>query len=130
MNEFRKKKLFDYLYPTQEIYNFMKYDLYVELSCLLEKSICFSNVNKNKTAREANLKKAKTIIGDFLNDNNLYKARINEFFPSFKFERLVEEILWGYVAFITPHINSYSGADVFLDKRSVCYTKFSIIDFL
>ena len=70
------------------------------------------------------------ICKQFLNDNNLYKARISEFFPSFKLERLIEEILWGYVAFITPHINSYSGADVFLDKRSVCYSKFSVIDFL
>ncbi len=35
MNNIRKKKLIDYLYPTTEIAEFMFYDFYVELRFVL-----------------------------------------------------------------------------------------------
>ena len=129
MNDIRKNKLINYLYPTKEIREFMLYDLYVELISLLTKKVCFSVDNMKEEARKTNLNKAKLIISSFLDNNLNYKKRLIEL--NLKIEdNLIEEILWGYILFITTNINNGTGADVFWDKRSVCYSKSSIVDFL
>lgn len=129
MNDIRKNKLTNYLYPTKDIQEFMLYDLYVELISLLTKKVCFSVDNMKEEARKTNLNKAKLIISSFLDNNLNYKKRLIEL--NLKIEdNLIEEILWGYILFITTNINNGTGADVFWDKRSVCYSKSSIIDLL
>lgn len=130
MDKTRKQKLLRYLFPTQEIVRFMFLDLYVELIKFLPKKICFSNENLKTDKREENLKKAKKIVKDFIKENCLYKKRLYELFPYKETETLINDILIGYIIFLTPQINKCSGADVFNDKRSVCYSKYLILNVL
>ena len=126
----RKNRLLNYLYRDENIIDFMFNDLYFELNCVLPKKICFSNDNLNKATRGINLKKTVTIVNEFLNKNKKYYYRLLELFPCKDYDVLVGDIIVGYVLYLTPHINRGTGADVFADKRSVCYTKVSILDFI
>lgn len=129
MNNIRKKKLLAYLYQTEEKETLLS-EIYTKLLFVLDRKICFNNCNLNKAVREYNFKKAKQVISNFIDENAHYKIAIKKVFAKIDFNSIVEEILWGYILFITPNINKSTGADVFLDKRSVCYSKNSIIDLL
>ena len=128
MNNIRKKKLIDYLYPTTEIAEFMFYDFYVELRFILDKKVCFSVENKKESVRKLNLNKAKTIVGNFIEKNLKYKNKLKELYCCETDNSFIEEVLWGYVLFITNNINRGTGADVFRDSRSICYNLTSILD--
>ena len=128
MNTARKNKLIEYLYPSTTSIDFMFSDLYVELSIILPKKICFSKDNLNKKVRDNNLELAVYLVNKFLVDNPLYKKRLSEFFPHRDYSVLVGDIIVGYILYLTPHINKGTGADVFLDKRSICFSKVSILD--
>ena len=128
MNDIRKNKLTKYLYPTKEIAEFMLYDFYVELINVLDRKTCFSNNNCKASVRTENLGKSKQIIKTFIKSNINYKKRINELYRKDISDDFISEILWGYILFVTTDINSGTGADVFWDKRSVCYKELSILD--
>ena len=128
MNTERKNKLIEYLYPSTSAIDFMFGDLYVELSTILSKKLCFSKDNLNKAVRDKNLELAVYIVNKFLVDNPLYKKRLFEFYPHKDYSVLVGDVIVGYILYITPHINKRTGADVFLDKRSICFSKVSILD--
>jgi len=128
MNETRKRKLLNYLYPREEIAEFMISDFYVELTIVLDKKICFSSSNIKNSERAKNLSIAREIVSNFLESNIEYKLKLEEFFPKTDKKVLIDNIICGYVMIISLHINKGSGADVFLDKRSVCYSKISILD--
>ena len=128
MNNIRKKKLIDYLYPTTEIAEFMLYDFYVELRFMLDKKVCFSVENKKESVRKSNLEKAKIIVKEFINSNLNYKNKLDKLYHRKIDNSFIEEVLWGYVLFITNNINRGTGADVFRDSRSICYNLTSILD--
>ena len=128
MNTERKNKLIEYLYPSTSAIDFMFDDLYVELSAIIAKKLCFSKDNLNKAVRDKNLELVVNIVNKFLVDNLQYKKRLFEFYPHKDYSVLVGDIIVGYVLYLTPHINKGTGADVFLDKRSICFSKVSILD--
>ena len=128
MNNIRKQKLIEYLYPTSQIAEFMLFDFYVELTFVLDKKICFSVENKKESVRKSNLQKAKTIVGNFIEKNLKYKNKLDKLYHRKIDNSFIEEVLWGYVLFITNNINRGTGADVFRDSRSICYNLISILD--
>ena len=128
MNSERKTKLINYLYPTVEIAEFMTYDFYPELTFVLDKKVCFSVENEKESVRKINFEKAKRIVSEFIDKNLKYKRRLVELYRRKVDDSFIEEMLWGYVLFITYNINRGTGADVFWDKRSVCYKELSILD--
>ena len=128
MNNIRKKKLIDYLYPTTEIAEFMLYDFYVELRFMLDKKVCFSVENKKESVRKSNLEKAKNIVKEFIDSNLNYKNKLEKLYLRKINDSFIDEVLWGYILFITNNINRGTGADVFRDSRSVCYNLISILD--
>lgn len=128
MNSVRKTKLINYLYPTVEIAEFMTHDFYVELTFVLDKKVCFSVVNKKENARKVNFEMAKRIVSEFIDKNLKYKRRLVELYRRNIDNNFIEEMLWGYVLFITYNINRGTGADVFRDSRSVCYKRVSVLD--
>lgn len=128
MDKLRKKKLINYLYYNKHVAEFMYNDLYVELNYVLPKKICFSNENFKKENRVKNFEKAIGIIKNFLKENVIYYNKLKEFYAYKDLNVLVKDILVGYIMFLTPHINKNSGADVYADKRSVCYSRVSILD--
>lgn len=130
MNTERKNKLIKYLYPSTQAVDFMFDDFYIELIKILPKKIVFSKDNVNKVKREKNLQIAIKTVKDFIEDNKLYKNRLSELFLNKDYTILIGDILIGYVLYLTPHINKYTGADVFSDSRSICYSKTSILDWI
>lgn len=128
MNDLRKKLLFEYLYPTEEVYEFCYGDLYLNLLNVLEKKICFSKDNLKKENRENNLIKAKNLVKKYIEEDFRYYNKIKSLYKNIMFDDVIDEILWGYIIFITPKVNYGTGADVFWDKRSIYYKKISILD--
>ena len=130
MDKIRKQKLLNYLFPREEIVEFMFCDFYSELALVLDKKICFSSKNLNNETRRQNLELSKNIVIKFLQENDIYLKRLLEYYPDGNFKVLVSNIICGYTLIISSHINRGSGADVFLDKRSVFFSKNSILDLL
>lgn len=130
MNKERKIAILNHLYPTSEIAKFMMYDLYIELLNIIPKNLCFSGKNDNIKVRKENKALAKEMVVEFLNANINYKNRLFELFPNIDLEALVDNILIGYILYLTPHINNNTGADVFQDRRSIYYTKYSVFDII
>ena len=130
MNTARKNKLIEYLYPSTQAVDFMLDDFYIELIKILPKKVVFSKDNINKAIREKNLQNAIKTVKDFLEANHLYKNRLLELFLYEDYSSLINNIIIGYVLYLTPHINRGTGADVFDDARSVCYSKPSILDWI
>lgn len=128
MNTERKNKLIKYLYPSIKAVEFMFNDFYVELSRLLPKKVCFSNDNLNKSVRNTNLQLAVNTVNMFLVKNPIYRKRVLKFYPYKDYGVLIGDIIVGYVLYLTPHINKGTGADVFADKRSICFLEISILD--
>lgn len=128
MNTERKIKLINYLYPTNEVANFMYSDLYVELIQILPRKVCFSSDNYKKANRDNNFKYAYNVISQFIEINTVYKNRLIQLYPNKSYNNLICDIIVGYTFYLTPHINKNTGADVFLDKRSVCYSSASVLD--
>ena len=124
----RKKKLINYLFYNQAVAEFMYNDFYVELYKVLPKNICFSKDNMNRETRAKNYNNAIIIINNFLSNNSIYKLKLSEIYSYKNIDIIVKDVLVGFVLYLTPHINKNTGADVFLDARSVCYSKISILD--
>ena len=130
MNAERKRKVIEYLYPSTQAIDFMFDDFYLELLEILPKKICFSTNNKNKKIRQKNLTTALKVVDKFLEENPIYKIRLKELYFYKKYSTLLYDVIVGYVLYLTPNINKGTGADVFLDSRSICYGKTSVIEWL
>lgn len=130
MNKDRKRKLIEHLCPTVDVAKLLFEDLCVEIALLLPKKVCFSADNFNSFVREENLKTAREIVRKFLLDNVRYKIELESEYGVYNIDYLVDNVLCAYLIYLTPHINKGSGADIFLDKRSICYKRHSIIDIL
>ena len=124
----RKKKLIEYLFPSVDTANFLINDFYVELKKVLNKKVCFSIDNLSSKKRMQNLQLAIKTIKDFLEVNKVYEIEIKKHYKTYNDETIIDLLLQGYVFYITPNIDKHTGADVFRDKRSVCYRVFSILD--
>ena len=128
MDTARKKKLITYLYPNKHILEFMYNDFYVELYKILPRKICFSNDNLKNENRNNNYKKAINILKNFFNENIVYYNKLKELYPYKHLDYIIKDVLAGYILFLTPNINKNTGADVYSDRRSICYSKISILD--
>ena len=128
MDNARKSKLINYLYQNKQVVEFMYNDFYVELIKILPKKICFSNDNLNSDIRKSNLTKATLIIKDFLSKNTIYYTKLKDIYNFKNIDAIIKDIIAGYILYLTPHINKNTGADVYADKRSVCYSKYTILD--
>ncbi len=78
--------------------------------------------------RKFNLEKAKGILSEFIDGSLKYKNKLDKLYHRKIDNSFIEEVLWGYVLFITNNINRGTGADVFRDSRSICYNLTSILD--
>ncbi|MBQ9782680.1 MAG: hypothetical protein IJW26_05845 [Clostridia bacterium] len=128
MERNRKEKLIKYLFYDNSAVEFMFNDFYVELCRVLPKNICFSKENIKKENRVNNLAKAKNTVKEFLKNNVVYYEKLKEIYGNKNIDCIINDVLAGYVLYLTPHVNKNSGADVYADKRSICYSRFSILD--
>lgn len=126
----RIAKLFNYLYPTEQIRSFCCNDLYQELLNILSPKICISSKNLKSNVRKENLDVARGVIFNFINSNEYYKNRFIELSLERDEMKIVENILLGYVFYLYCSYSKYSRADIFRDKKSILYCPISILDIL
>lgn len=120
-----------YLYPTDEIRNFMCNDLYQELNEIIPKTKCFCSNNIVSKTREENYMFVKTHIVNFILSNENYKQELNKLYKDREFDDLINDIIIGYVFFIVNTDDKNRGEDIFKNKKSICYSVApSILDIL
>lgn len=120
-----------YLYPTDEIRNFMCNDLYQELNEIIPKTKCFCSDNIVSKTREENYMFVKTHIVNFILTNDNYKKELNKLYKDREFDDLINDIIIGYVFFTVNTDDKNRGEDIFKNKKSICYSVApSILDIL
>lgn len=120
-----------YLYPTDEIRNFMCNDLYQELNEIIPKTKCFCSDNIVSKTREENYMFVKTHIVNFILSNDNYKNELNKLYKDREFDDLINDIIIGYVFFTVNTDDKNRGEDIFKNKKSICYSVApSILDIL
>lgn len=131
MESERKQKLLRYLYPNENVREFMFEDLYVELSAVVPRHICISPKNFKASTRKENLQTARSVIQKFLNDNIDYSKKVMVLLSKNEIDNeTVDEILMGFVLYVSGSRQSYIGMDIFRDKKSVCYSPVAVIDII
>ena len=123
-------KFLKYLYPTDEIRDFMINDFYQELSEIIPKTKCFSSENVVNATRENNYNYVRTSIIEFLNTNPTYQKELQKLFKK-PVNEMVEEFIIGHVFYVVNTDKNNSGVDIFKNKKSICYTSSpTILDIL
>ena len=125
----RKQKLLNYLMPNKEKRNFLCNDLFMELKELIPDSIIISMKNNSLKERKKNYQTVETIILNFINNNINYKKQIKDLFNLNETDILTDLVI-GYVFFVINTNAKFYHIDIFKDKRSICYSPISIIDFI
>lgn len=129
MDSERVLKLIKYLYPTNEIMNFMFNDLNVELSAYIPENLIISSKNGIDVVRAKNKGEALHRISVFFNQNPNYLNQVANLYGKDDISDMLGEILQGYALFVIINNDKYKNIDIFEDKKSVCYTLISVVDY-
>ena len=130
MNTERQRKLINYLYPTEDIRKFLCNDLYQEFDEKITYSLCICSKNLTNIIRRENYAKIKEEIINFFNENIIYKEKVNEILNTDDFDKIIDDIILGYVFYLSHSLRKYNRVDILLDKKSICYSPISVIDLL
>lgn len=132
MTEEQKRKVFDYYFPNEELRKFLCNDFYQELSNLLPTDICIGKQNLDDKLRTKMLTKVILLVKDFILINPIYQEALSELFKSKKEDLFIflDDIVKGYVFYISITKDEFKEIDVFKDKRSICWSPISIADIL
>mgnify|MGYP004667715645 FL=1 len=123
-------KFLRYLYPTDEIQDFMINDFYQELGEIIPKTKCFSSENIVNVTRKNNYNYVKTSIIEFLNTNPTYQKELQKLLKR-PANDMVEEFIIGYVFYVVNTDKNNACVDIFKNKKSICYTSSpTILDIL
>ena len=125
-----KQKLLEYLYPTEELMDFMCNDVYQELLCVTPESLYISVDNINDMIREENLQKVKKEIVKFILDNKNYKKEIFKYYKHTMLWPVLYDILVGLTFYVASVSNPYQNIDIFSNKKSICCGIQSILNFV
>lgn len=121
-------KLLKYLYPTKEILNFMCNDLYEELKEIVPLDLCFNEANKSEKNRNKNLNFISLVVLKFLRDNPVYKNKIMSLYKTK--ELSINDLIIGFIFYVTTTNEEYKHIDIFKDKKSICYSDVLILNIL
>ncbi len=116
-------KFLKYLYPTDEIRDFMCNDLYQELNEVIPNIKCFCSDNVVKSVRKENRKFVKTNIVNFIEDNPVYKQEIEKLYKSKVISNIIDDIFTGYVLYVVNTSEKNKGENIFTNKKSICYSE-------
>lgn len=116
-------KFLKYLYPTDEIRDFMCNDLYQELNEVIPNIKCFCSDNVVKSVREENRKFVKTNIVNFIENNPVYKQEIEKLYKSKVISNIIDDIFTGYVLYVVNTSEKNKGENIFTNKKSICYSE-------
>ena len=125
-----KQKLVEYLYPTDQLMNFMCNDLYQELLCLMPKSLYLSTKNLSGKIRKQNFQKVKQEIVKFILTNLNYKTELFKHYKHTMISPILYDVIVGLTFYIASTSDKYQDVDIFKDKKSVCCGVCSILNFI
>lgn len=130
MNRERKQLLLNYLFPNEEMRKFMCNDLYIELEEILPSKICISPTNISSIRRKENYSIAYGSILAFLTARNDYCEKVAYFYKDKELDFIINEIIIGYVFYLSSTRKRNEQFDIFKNKKSICYSPISLIDML
>ena len=122
--------LINYLYPTDELMDFMCNDLYQELLGIIKPSYCINSKNMVNSVRQKNLNFVKNKINDFISTNINYMNILFDYYKHKNLNIIIDDILIGFVFYIANTTLKYNNIDIFHNKQSICYEKMSIFEIL
>ena len=126
----RKKKLLNYLFPTEEAREFVCNNFFDELSLIIKPTFCICYNNITVGVKKRNKEIVKDKIKNFLSGNNFYLNKLSNLYSEKSIDKLTDDMLIGYVFYISVSSTRYNSFDIFKDRRSICYEPISIIDML
>lgn len=129
MTKEEKQKLMNYLYPTDDVLNFMCNDFYQELLAVIPASVCISTKNIVAKTRESNLRLVKNKILEFLDNNKNYSTELKNIYKERALKNKINEFVVGFVFYISC-VNEKYDIDIFKSKKSICYSEISLVDVL
>ncbi len=130
MEKERKTKLLGYIFPSAQAQEFMCNNVFVELDSSIPSRVCISSKNTCPAVRKENLNLVKAKILAYLAINYDCKNEILKIYKKDCIQDVLEEILLGYVFYISQTNPKFSNIDIFRDKRSICFAPVSIVDIL
>jgi len=130
MTNEKKSKLIKYLYPTDEIREFMCNDFYQELLNIIPTKLLISSYNKVNKTRECNLEIVKQKIVEFLKNNSNYTIELAELYKDKEILNRIDDFVTGLTFFVASTNEKYKDIDIFKNKESVCFSVVSIADIL
>ena len=130
MTNEQKQKMVEYLYPTDQILDFMCNDVYQELLNVIPTNLIIHTNNLVHSVRENNFKLVKENVFKFIILNKNYKAELFNLYKHSMLAPIVHNIIIGLTFYIVNTNEKYHNIDIFKNKKSICYQKVSILDFI
>lgn len=128
MNTKEKELLIKYLFPTEEIRKFLINDIYQEFNEFLPKENLFNERNMKTEQRLNNYNQYCSLIKDYLNNHSDYLKEVYGVYHNINIESLIDDLLMGYVFYLSEIDDKLQKFDIFKDKKSICFTEISILD--
>ena len=127
MNEEEKKKLLDFLFPSDKAREFVCNHVFEEIKKALPIVVCIGSRNIVNSVREINLNYAKEKVSKIVNSETFRRLLKILFGES---EDLAEDILIAYVFYLSETSQRCRGIDIFRDKRSILYSEIPLTSIL
>lgn len=121
-----KKILLKYLYPTDEIRQFLVNDLNEELKEILNAKILVTDENKDDNIRENNWWECVKTIGNFLIKHSEYRQFIIDNYGNREFLDNIQLVLLNYVFCYCLGIEKFKDKNIFTDKECVTCIDFDL----
>lgn len=128
MTKEQKQILLKFIFPTDEIRNFLCNYFFQELLVIIPTSLCISKDNMVNKTREENAQIVKNKVIDFLKNNNNYVVELAKLYHNKDVMGRVDDFITGFVFYLTCVNDKFQNIDIFKDKKSICYTEISIVD--
>lgn len=125
MNNEEKAKLMKFLFPTEEVRQFMCNDFYQELLNIVPASMCINEKHRDPKVREDNFLLARDKIKNFVLTDKIYNEEIFKYNKVDNFNDFIYRLLEGYVFYITSVNPRHKKIDMYRDSRSIFYKKFN-----
>lgn len=124
MNKEQKIKVERFLFSNDEIRKFLCNDFYQELKNIIPSEILFCKENINKDERSNNLLSIFIKVTNFIKKNKEYERELCKIFRTEEnhIYNYIDELVMGYVFFISLTEEKYKGRDIFEDKQSIYWS--------
>lgn len=126
MNQNEKISLLKFLFSSEDKRQFLCNDMFQELMEFLPVEFCINDENRFDIVRKENIKKAHSMIADFVNNQDGYKSQLFKIFNNQDIDSIISDLISAYVFYVSQTSSEYRDVDVFADDRCISYLGFSL----